>query len=249
MGSCSSTTTLATTALPGATAPSRQFSRGYGSSPGATTRTGREEQYERLYLLLVDATPFAASWECYELNDETQQIELATAIGSLIEMLGERNFHSYETYERLTASTCASSGDERPQGLGSGTLDTFWSIHSSTLLVAAHPLALCGSARVAAATVVDVGRGGPVRQLGVGLRLLGRPLSPPSALGAVRPLDALRTATAGSVGVLAAVEHPERVELSGWPRAGGRPVVGTRVDAINVRSRVGNGARPPSTPH
>ena len=59
---------------------------------------GREEQYERLYLLLVDASPFAASWECYEVDDQTTQIQMSDAIDNIIEMLGERNFDSYERY-------------------------------------------------------------------------------------------------------------------------------------------------------
>lgn len=61
---------------------------------------GREEQYERLDLLLVDATPFGSTYECYEVDKPGVQIPLSQAFDELIMMLGERNFDSYETYDK-----------------------------------------------------------------------------------------------------------------------------------------------------
>ena len=67
---------------------------------GRDDPAGREEQYERLYLLSVEATPFGSTWECFEVNDSSAQVDLSGAIDSLVVMLGERNFDSYEPYHK-----------------------------------------------------------------------------------------------------------------------------------------------------
>lgn len=59
--------------------------------------TGREEQYERLYLFLVDATPFAATFECYAVDDASQPVALSDALDDLMELIAERNFDTYES--------------------------------------------------------------------------------------------------------------------------------------------------------
>jgi hypothetical protein len=58
--------------------------------------TGREEQYERLYLFLVDATPFAASFECYAVDDPSTPLQLDAALDDLVGLIAERNFDTYE---------------------------------------------------------------------------------------------------------------------------------------------------------
>lgn len=67
---------------------------------GRDDPAGREEQYERLYLISVEATPFGSAWECYEVDDPTVQVSLSDAIDSLVVLLGERNFDSYEPYHK-----------------------------------------------------------------------------------------------------------------------------------------------------
>jgi hypothetical protein len=57
---------------------------------------GREEQYERLYLLLVDSNPFSPKITCYEVNDPTTPVDLDDALSDLITLIGERNFDLYE---------------------------------------------------------------------------------------------------------------------------------------------------------
>jgi len=57
---------------------------------------GREEQYERLYLLLVDSNQFTPRITCYEVNDPTTPVNLDSAFDDLITLLAERNFDLYE---------------------------------------------------------------------------------------------------------------------------------------------------------
>ncbi|WP_244185719.1 hypothetical protein [Mycobacterium marseillense] len=55
----------------------------------------RDEQYERLYVLLLDPNPFAPSIECYEVNDEHHKVDLETAFDELVMLTAERNFDQY----------------------------------------------------------------------------------------------------------------------------------------------------------
>ncbi len=57
---------------------------------------GREEQYERLYLLLVDSNQVAPKITCYEVNDPTTPVDLDSAFDDLVTLLAERNFDLYE---------------------------------------------------------------------------------------------------------------------------------------------------------
>jgi hypothetical protein len=57
---------------------------------------GREEQYERLYVALVDANPFAPSFECYRADDATTRLTVESILDDLVTLLAERNFDSYE---------------------------------------------------------------------------------------------------------------------------------------------------------
>jgi len=63
---------------------------------GRQDPAGRDEQFERLYLLLVDANPFTPSWECYQVSDPTTALALDTVIDELITLVAERNFDFYE---------------------------------------------------------------------------------------------------------------------------------------------------------
>lgn len=58
---------------------------------------GREEQYERLYLLLINSNPCTPQITCYEVNDSTTPVDLTTAFDDLVTLLAERNFDLYET--------------------------------------------------------------------------------------------------------------------------------------------------------
>lgn len=63
---------------------------------GRDDPTGRDEQFERLYLLLVDANRFQPSLACYEVNDATAELPLDTVFDDLINLVAERNFDFYE---------------------------------------------------------------------------------------------------------------------------------------------------------
>lgn len=63
---------------------------------GRTDPTGREEQFERLYVLLLDANPFSPSLTCWEANDATTPVPLHRALTELVGLVAERNFDAYE---------------------------------------------------------------------------------------------------------------------------------------------------------
>lgn len=63
---------------------------------GRTDPTGREEQFERLYVLLLDANPFSPSLTCWEANDSGKPVPLDRALTDLIGLVAERNFDTYE---------------------------------------------------------------------------------------------------------------------------------------------------------
>jgi len=66
---------------------------------GRQDPAGRDEQYERLYVLSVDANPFSPSFECYRADDPAQPIRVAQAFDDLVLLLAERNFDTYEEYQ------------------------------------------------------------------------------------------------------------------------------------------------------
>jgi hypothetical protein len=63
---------------------------------GRQDPAGREEQFERLYLLLVDTNPFAPTIECYHVADRTRIVDIDQALTELVDLVGERNFDLYE---------------------------------------------------------------------------------------------------------------------------------------------------------
>jgi hypothetical protein len=58
--------------------------------------TSRDEQFEKLYLLLVDANLFQPSLACYEVNDAVEELTLDAVFDDLIRLVAERNFDFYE---------------------------------------------------------------------------------------------------------------------------------------------------------
>jgi len=57
---------------------------------------GRDEQFERLYVVLVDANPFKPTWECFRADDPTTPWEFDQVLDDVMELLAERNFDFYE---------------------------------------------------------------------------------------------------------------------------------------------------------
>ncbi|KJL22922.1 hypothetical protein RN51_01667 [Microbacterium oxydans] len=58
--------------------------------------SGREEQFERFYVFLLDSNSFQPSLRAFEVDDETVQVDLDSALDDLIELIGERNFDLYD---------------------------------------------------------------------------------------------------------------------------------------------------------
>lgn len=63
---------------------------------GRSDPAGRDEQFERFFLFLLDANPFAPSIRAFEVNDEHTPVDLDVALEELIELIGERNFDLYD---------------------------------------------------------------------------------------------------------------------------------------------------------
>ena len=66
---------------------------------GRQDPAGREEQFERLYVLLVNANPFDPSINCYHVADQTQKVDIDEALTELVDLVGERNFDLYEAVD------------------------------------------------------------------------------------------------------------------------------------------------------
>ena len=66
---------------------------------GRQDPAGRDEQFERLYMLLVDANPFTPTLECYQVSDPTTKLELSDVVDELVLLVAERNFDFYEASE------------------------------------------------------------------------------------------------------------------------------------------------------
>lgn len=63
---------------------------------GRSDPAGRDEQFERLYLLLVDANPFTPARACYQVSDPSMELDLTEVFDEIVNLLGERNFDFYE---------------------------------------------------------------------------------------------------------------------------------------------------------
>lgn len=57
---------------------------------------GRDEQFERLYLLLVDANPYNPALEAYHVSDRSKPVALDDMMADVVELVAERNFDLYE---------------------------------------------------------------------------------------------------------------------------------------------------------
>jgi hypothetical protein len=60
---------------------------------------GRDEQYERFYVVLHDSNPFAPEAAIYLAGEPEQPLDLATEFGVLIDLVAERNPDFYEAVE------------------------------------------------------------------------------------------------------------------------------------------------------
>jgi len=63
---------------------------------GRQDPAGRDEQFERLYLVLVDANPFTPESQCFEVDDPTTERSWSDMVDDLVTLVAERNFDFYE---------------------------------------------------------------------------------------------------------------------------------------------------------
>jgi hypothetical protein len=66
---------------------------------GRDDPAGRPEQYERLYIVLVDANPEAPQYEVFRVGDARSAIPLETAFNELLDLIAERNPDFYEVVD------------------------------------------------------------------------------------------------------------------------------------------------------
>lgn len=63
---------------------------------GRQDPAGRDEQFERLYVVLVDANPFRPIFECYHVSEPDSPKSLSDVMDDLVGLVAERNFDFYE---------------------------------------------------------------------------------------------------------------------------------------------------------
>lgn len=66
---------------------------------GRDDPAGRDEQYERLYIVLLDASPFAATWQTYRVGEPETVVPMVDAFDDLINLVAERNPDFYDCVE------------------------------------------------------------------------------------------------------------------------------------------------------
>ena len=63
---------------------------------GRNDPAGREEQFEKFYIFLLDSNPFQPSIRAFEVNDGQTEVSLDRALDEMLELVGERNFDLYD---------------------------------------------------------------------------------------------------------------------------------------------------------
>jgi hypothetical protein len=71
---------------------------------GRNDPAGRDEQYERLYVVLLEATPFSVWWETYRVGRPTEPVALKDALDDMIALVAERNPDFYEVEDGVLRS-------------------------------------------------------------------------------------------------------------------------------------------------
>lgn len=72
---------------------------------GRQDPAGRDEQYEKFYVLLADLNDTNPSIRAYEANDLTNEVPLTQAFDTLVALIGERNFDLYEGLDGQVTKT------------------------------------------------------------------------------------------------------------------------------------------------
>ncbi len=65
---------------------------------GRDDPSGRDEQYERFFIVLVNADPTGSWFEYYNVGDPTKSVSLDDVFDEAIELIAERNPDFYEIH-------------------------------------------------------------------------------------------------------------------------------------------------------
>ncbi len=63
---------------------------------GRSDPAGRDEQYERLYLVLVDASPFKSTLKANKVDEAERAIGFEAVFDEIVELVADRNPDFYE---------------------------------------------------------------------------------------------------------------------------------------------------------
>ena len=63
---------------------------------GRTDPAGRDEQYERLYVVLLDANPFTPNYRVFRVGDPNNEVTMDEAFDDLVQIVVDRNPDFYE---------------------------------------------------------------------------------------------------------------------------------------------------------
>ena len=71
---------------------------------GRRDPAGRDEQYERLYIVLLEANPIKPAWQTFDVGSPDEPVALNQVFDELIELIAERNPDFYEATEGVLRS-------------------------------------------------------------------------------------------------------------------------------------------------
>jgi hypothetical protein len=66
---------------------------------GRNDPAGREEQYERMYVVLLDTNQFAPTFDAFAVGELTEPVALSEAFDNLVNLVAERNPDFYEAVD------------------------------------------------------------------------------------------------------------------------------------------------------
>lgn len=72
---------------------------------GRSDPSGRPEQYERIYIVVVDANPDSVSLETYRAGEPNLLIQMEDALNELVQMVTERSPDFYEMVEGMLVNS------------------------------------------------------------------------------------------------------------------------------------------------
>jgi hypothetical protein len=66
---------------------------------GRRDTAGPDEQYEGLFIVLVDADPAGSTWECFRVGAPDEAVSLQDVVDEAVELVAGRNSDFYEVLD------------------------------------------------------------------------------------------------------------------------------------------------------